>query len=210
MNKYIRHDAVNANEVISAIRSDTTVKQQVMGCSTNIPYMVGVSSNRLKTFARDWKCDGVVCVGCGVVANSFYVESFMKKSQHPSHHLNLYGTKDGQEILFTHDHILARSLGGVDNLTNTQVMCFLCNNKKGQNEQKIVRNKNMISTSMTDAQVHLRKINEVIFSTEKLFNELKGTYSIREDTIEITDALKLINKVQGELSKIGMMLCKFV
>lgn len=50
------------------------------------------------------------------------------------YHLNLWGVKDGEEVLFTHDHVLARGLGGKDNLDNTQTMCCYCNWEKGDLE----------------------------------------------------------------------------
>jgi hypothetical protein len=50
--------------------------------------------------------------------------------------MNLYGMKDGNEVLFTHDHILARGLGGADDLTNSQTMCSPCNGNKSKAEGK--------------------------------------------------------------------------
>lgn len=94
--------------------------------------IVNCTSLRLRTFALK----GTVCSCCGLEATHFALE----RTNHPSHanspyHLNLWGIKDGREILFTHDHTLARSLGGLDNLSNTTTMCEPCNSNKAVGEQ---------------------------------------------------------------------------
>ena len=38
---------------------------------------------------------------------------------------------NGEEILMTKDHILPRSKGGIDDISNYQTMCKLCNEAKG-------------------------------------------------------------------------------
>ena len=91
---------------------------------------VSVSSVRLHMFA----IKGIVCVGwkkkCRV-KGSF----FAKEKQNGSEkywHLNLYALKkDGTEMLMTRDHIIPKSKGGGNGISNSQPMCFECNNKKG-------------------------------------------------------------------------------
>ena len=52
--------------------------------------------------------------------------------QDKSYHLNLYAVDDnGDEILMTKDHIIPRSKGGIDDISNYQTMCRLCNEAKG-------------------------------------------------------------------------------
>lgn len=135
MNRYIRHGTCTPEEVLPLVKEHY---------GTNLPrpmflgYKVGVSSLRMKTFQHD----GLTCRGCGLTASFFAIEDFhtgwaasagTAKASQP--HLNLYGINDkGEEVLFTHDHILARSLGGSDTLDNAQTMCSPCNNKKGRAE----------------------------------------------------------------------------
>lgn len=52
------------------------------------------------------------------------------------YHMNLYGTKNGQEILFTKDHILPKSKGGTNTMDNYQIMCRICNEKKADKIEK--------------------------------------------------------------------------
>ena len=91
-------------------------------------YLVCTNSLRLVTF----KTKGTVCVKCGIDGKFFAVEC---PEDQCIPHLNLYAMKDGSEVLMTHDHILARSLGGPDTLVNTQTMCSPCNTEKSKLEQ---------------------------------------------------------------------------
>lgn len=86
--------------------------------------MIKVTSLRLSTF----KQKGTKCVCCGAQA-----EYFRKTYKFETFHLNLYGIKNGKELLFTKDHIIPKSKGGRDNLNNLQTMCVECNFKKGNN-----------------------------------------------------------------------------
>lgn len=95
-------------------------------------YYVNISSLRLKSFFLH----GTNCSCCENKADFFAVER--GTGTNTPYHLNLYGLdKYGAEILFTHDHILARSLGGSDTLDNTRTSCGPCNWKKGQIEHLI-------------------------------------------------------------------------
>lgn len=107
--------------------------------------MIRLGSTRLQTFA----IYGTTCITCDKKANHFAIE------RHPTnqfYHLNLYGFKDnGEELLFTHDHILARSLGGPDTTNNTQTMCTDCNSLKSIGELKeLKRRKSIKNTNSTE------------------------------------------------------------
>ncbi len=85
---------------------------------------VNTSSMRLKTFVFK----GTTCACCGLKASFFALErgSATKEGSRP--HLNLWGVNaDGEEVLFTQDHIRPLSRGGQDHLSNSQTMCGPCN-----------------------------------------------------------------------------------
>lgn len=84
---------------------------------------VKVSSLRLTTF----KVKGTVCVKCGLEASYFAIDQYKKEG--PA--FNLFGRKNGKEVLFTKDHIYPKSKGGKNCLSNMQTMCERCNQKKG-------------------------------------------------------------------------------
>jgi 5-methylcytosine-specific restriction endonuclease McrA len=116
-------DAIKHHYETSNVRSKNfKLKQNVHG------YMVKLNSLRLKTFSLH----GTTCSCCGLQASYFAVERHQNTNQAlDCYHLNLWGLDaNGQEVMFTHDHTLARSLGGLDNITNTTTMCVNCNHQK--------------------------------------------------------------------------------
>lgn len=68
------------------------------------------------------------CVTCGLIASHFAIE---KDWGGHRYHMNMYGNENGREILFTKDHIIPKSKGGKNIMSNYQVMCAPCNIQKG-------------------------------------------------------------------------------
>lgn len=93
-------------------------------------YNVNCGSIRLRTFKQS-----LVCVTCGLVGSAFLLEmtsANIRNNESP--HLNLYGVNEaGEYVMMTKDHILPKSRGGKDELTNLQTMCYVCNEEKGNN-----------------------------------------------------------------------------
>ena len=87
-------------------------------------YMVHPRSLRYMVFYQK----GVVCCKCGCKGSYFKLDKESKDYDGNRRHFNLY-TEDG--ILMTKDHILPRSKGGRDVISNMQTMCTICNFKKG-------------------------------------------------------------------------------
>jgi len=85
---------------------------------------VNLSSLRLRNF----KYHGITCVHCGLQATFFAKE---KTNKDICYHLNLYGHRNGKDVLFTKDHIVPISKNGANVLENLQTMCAHCNCKKG-------------------------------------------------------------------------------
>lgn len=137
MSTYVRHAIAPLDVIIPEIMAQWDNPRARM---TYGAWEFNIHSLRLKTFCRAAYQNQLVCSCCKLEAEYFAVESFARNSDNSSVHVNLYGRKpDGKEVLFTHDHTLARALGGTDNLSNTTVMCFWCNNKKGQAEGVLVK-----------------------------------------------------------------------
>lgn len=87
---------------------------------------IGMRSLRYKTFTKL----GTVCVSCGVEGAFYAIEK--DKGKGSNYHLNLYAIKEnGTEILMTRDHIIPKSKGGKNHISNMQPMCCKCNEKKG-------------------------------------------------------------------------------
>lgn len=88
---------------------------------------VKITSQRYPVFKKNSKC---VC--CGLEASYLLIDK--KKSENENtenYHLNMYGLKDGNEMLFTKDHIIPKTKGGKNIQSNYQTMCENCNFEKG-------------------------------------------------------------------------------
>ena len=103
-------------------------------------HLLGVSVTvrglRLATFAQAAVCR---CSACGVPAWDFAVQRDLDDAGTPitGWHLQLYGRHtNGTLVAFTHDHTLARCLGGKNHPSNTTVMCAPCNRAKAVGEHR--------------------------------------------------------------------------
>ncbi len=84
---------------------------------------INLTSQRYQVFKKS-----TVCVGCGIEGQ------FFAKERHKSdekYHFNLYAVnKNGHFVMMTKDHIIPKSKGGRNFLSNYQTMCHRCNAKK--------------------------------------------------------------------------------
>ena len=87
---------------------------------------IDMESQRYAVFKRD-KC---ICIKCNLEGAYYAKEKSTGQENSKRFHFNLYGIKNGKEIMFTKDHIVPKSLGGKDHLENYQTMCSECNSKK--------------------------------------------------------------------------------
>jgi hypothetical protein len=136
ISRYDRHSTVSIEPVIPLIKEANKVARGAPRFDIN-GTPVKLQSLRLQTFAEK----GLVCSCCGLKATHFAIErNFTLAAKDGPYHLNLYGVDaKGDEVLFTHDHILARALKGKDVLENTQTMCCYCNWAKGLIEGELAR-----------------------------------------------------------------------
>ena len=87
---------------------------------------VPMGSHRYQTFALK----GTDCLHCGIKGKFFALERSIANSK-TKFHFNLYGIDDyGEEVMITKDHIIPRSKGGRNILSNYQPLCIRCNQQK--------------------------------------------------------------------------------
>jgi hypothetical protein len=158
--RLIHINCYSVDEIMSYITTDDSKRDfEVDGKK----YSVRMNSDRYFVFQQSR-----VCVSCGLEGTKMMLD-INPGDNNP--HFNLYGEEEGRLILMTKDHILAKSKGGLDELSNYQTMCSICNNLKGAynltldgcrqlrnlycNEQKMPRKelREMINKVRTDLSV---------------------------------------------------------
>jgi len=74
-------------------------------------------------------CKLLKCWQCGVIADRFIVKHHPKDMQKPPV-LELYAHTGHSLTMMTRDHIIPKSLGGVNDIENLRPGCERCNNKR--------------------------------------------------------------------------------
>lgn len=73
--------------------------------------------------------NGCTCQCCGLKGLYFTKERNHKEGRY---HFNLYGLDEfGNEVMLTKDHIIPKSAGGLNHVSNYQPYCKRCNGAKG-------------------------------------------------------------------------------
>jgi hypothetical protein len=125
-NKRARIDVkISLEDVLPFVYSKSGDKRRVF-----LDKKVKMRSSRLELFASEEDHQGITCNACGVEGKYFYLERNQNNPK-DSYHLNLYGIDgDGDELVLTKDHIIPKSKGGDNNLSNYQTLCYPCNHEK--------------------------------------------------------------------------------
>lgn len=118
---YIRKEIYSIEEVLSKAVSGKTLAESIEDFDGD---SIKMNSHRYQVF----KLKGVKCVACGIEGSFFAKE---RTPFTPRYHFNLYAVVDDKEIMMTKDHIIPKSSGGKDQISNYQPMCSPCNQQKG-------------------------------------------------------------------------------
>lgn len=94
--------------------------------------MIKMGSERYYVFK-----DSLSCCECNITGAYFVKERHLDRHMRPvnsSYHFNLYAINEqGQEVLMTKDHIIPKSKGGANHISNYTTMCTFCNGNKSNN-----------------------------------------------------------------------------
>lgn len=95
---------------------------------------------------KNFKFNSVECSCCGIKGVYFNLEKAKKglyKFRQP--HFNLYGLIDEvTPVMMTMDHIVPKSLGGSNALSNLHTLCEVCNYEKGDKNVKTPKYKGFL------------------------------------------------------------------
>jgi 5-methylcytosine-specific restriction endonuclease McrA len=98
--------------------------------------LVPMGSHRYQLYAEK----GTRCRRCGLPGTYFALERGIYDNPN-RFHFNLYGRdKRGYEVMITKDHILPRSKGGKNKLSNYQPLCIRCNQRKADKVEHVKYN----------------------------------------------------------------------
>lgn len=123
--KLLRKEIYSIEEVRDKVKDVLFEKDKKLAKVDFDGDLIKGNSQRYQTFFTK----GCKCVVCGIEGKFFAKEKFANQS---TYHLNLYAVDDnGDEILMTKDHIMPHSKGGIDDISNYQTMCKICNEAKG-------------------------------------------------------------------------------
>lgn len=132
-NKFVHLAAFEVDEILKHVTIEETRKEWTIDGAT---YSVRMNSDRYLLFLKSR-----VCVACGLIGTHMMLDMVTGDAQP---HFNLYAEEDGRLVLMTKDHIVPKSKGGPNSLTNYQLMCCHCNNLKasydlGPDEVRMMR-----------------------------------------------------------------------
>jgi len=108
-----------AEEILSNISKKAIFEVEI----NNKKYTSKLNSLRLRTFQKSIRC---ICCGRKGTEMGLDLPSHTDKP-----HFNLYCIEGKKKILMTKDHIIPKSKGGRNHISNMQTMCCHCNTKKG-------------------------------------------------------------------------------
>lgn len=125
MNHYRRGAVVDVQEVIDVIlENEKLPMSKKYKKFTHEECSAKIQSLRLRTFALK----GLKCGRCERIGSFFAFEVPTKCHPNTNWHLNLYSVNEhGEEMMMTMDHVIPKSKGGLNSLSNTQTLCSRCN-----------------------------------------------------------------------------------
>ena len=135
MSNYIRLKTYSIEEVEKALKPAVLATlESHQPFDVKLPVRINFDGLNLKIRSQRYQLflsQETTCVCCGMKATHYASERFRSDKKGPAH-LNLYGIdENGDEVMFTKDHIIPKSKGGSNKLENYQVLCAKCNVEKG-------------------------------------------------------------------------------
>jgi len=141
--------------------------------------LINMASQRYQLFAKK----GCRCVICGLEGSYFIKE---RHASNATFHFNLYGVdENGDEVVFTKDHIVPKCNGGSNTIDNYQVMCYVCNHQKGLVDQAWASMVKMLKREISNWE---RTLSDVSPEIRTMINHEPKIEAAKRLCIELTGA----------------------
>lgn len=168
--------SLEPQEFLKYVDKDNKAKEFVVD---GVTYNIRMDTSRYFVFKNS-----IECAACGIKGTKIILEI---NQNDKSPHFNLYAEENGKLVLMTKDHVLPRSKGGKNEMSNYKTLCAICNNLKGNDE------------SLMDEHIKTLRIfyNENKNLPRRQFREL-----LDEEKLKISkNHVKIIRKGKKEMKK---------
>lgn len=125
-------------------------------------YLVKMDSQRYYVFNNN-----CCCVSCGIEGTRMVLDMH-EGDQSP--HFNLYAEEDERLVLMTKDHILPKSKGGKNVLSNYQTMCSVCNSLKADYDLTLNDIRKLKKIHNNNDKLPKQEVRDLINKTRKEMN----------------------------------------
>jgi 5-methylcytosine-specific restriction endonuclease McrA len=151
------------DEILDLVSSNDSKKEFVVDHKS---YYVKMNSDRYLVFKNNKKCAACSLEGTKMILDLNPGDN--------SPHFNLYGEEKGKLVLMTKDHIIPKSKGGQDVLSNYQTSCFLCNNLKADYDLTYDQVRELRDLVKNEKKLKRKELWDLIFKTRAEMAKYNG------------------------------------
>jgi len=155
-NKLIHIKKYEPEEIFSLV---TQEEEKIEFIVEDKSYFVKMNSSRYHVFKSNQNC-----VSCGI-QGKYMILDINPGDMCP--HFNFYAEENGRLILMTKDHIVAKSKGGNNDLSNFQTCCATCNNLKADYDLSYNNVKELREIYKNDNKLSKKELRDLINKTRE-------------------------------------------
>lgn len=144
------------NEVIPYITNEESRRQYIVNGQS---YFVRMNSDRYFVFKNS-----LSCAACGITGTKMILD-INQGDNNP--HFNLYAVENDDLVLMTKDHIIPKSKGGLNDLSNYATMCSICNNLKSNYQLTYDQVADLRKLHNNDSKLSKKELKDLINSERR-------------------------------------------